>query len=172
LIKKEHALFLFDYFDDAMKSEHILSKNNFDISIGAPPPNVRTGCDLAIGISTKDFGKTQKILEENNIDIFDVVFVPKTELMPLQLSKLIKIVDFGIYLMVRCGNMKITVEKETELIVNISGGGCPDIPLLSMKIVGTKLNSGPRPRELGTTLCAYTLDKAYENAVNILNGVK
>jgi hypothetical protein len=36
--------------------------------------------------------------------------------------------DFGNYLMVRAANMKITIAKEDLKIVNISGGGCPDVP--------------------------------------------
>jgi len=30
--------------------------------------------------------------------------------------------DFGKYLMIRAANMKLTIDKETKAIVNISGG--------------------------------------------------
>lgn len=153
-----------------MKAEHVLSKAKFHVTSGAPPPDVRTGCDLAIGVDVQEFGAAEKELEDKKVDVFDVVFVSKAEITPLQLSVLIKQVDFEEYRMVRCGNMKITYEKKTGIVVNISGGGCPDIPFLVIKIVGTKLGEGPRPREIGTTLCAYTLDRAYEQAVEIFRG--
>ena len=54
----------------------------------------------------------------------DILFMPKdTKLVPVYLTKLIKTVDYGDYMMVRCGNMKITYRKGAGTIVNISGGG-------------------------------------------------
>ena len=70
--------------------------------------------------------------------------------------------DFGDYLMVRAANMKITVAKEDLKIVNISGGGCPDVPFLAQALVGKSLAQAPRPRDLGHTLCGYALELAYE----------
>jgi hypothetical protein len=70
--------------------------------------------------------------------------------------------DFGEYLMVRAANMKITIFKQTRTIVNISGGGCPDVPYLAQNMVGKTLAEAPRPRDLGHTLCGYALQLAYE----------
>ena len=70
--------------------------------------------------------------------------------------------DFGDYLMVRAANMKITVARDSLRIVNISGGGCPDVPYLAQAMIGKSLAEAPRPRELGHTLCGYALDLAYE----------
>ena len=64
--------------------------------------------------------------------------------------------------MVRAANMKLTVEKETLTIVNISGGGCPDVPYLAKEMVGRTLKETPRPREIGHTLCGYALQLAFE----------
>jgi hypothetical protein len=64
--------------------------------------------------------------------------------------------------MVRAANMKLTVDKETKIIVNISGGGCPDIPYLASQMVGKHLNESPSPREIGHTLCGYALQLAFE----------
>jgi hypothetical protein len=170
--KPEKALFLFEYFDEAMRAEHVLSKAGLHVTSGAPPPDIRTGCDLAIGVDVEEFGTAEKDLEAHKVEVFDVAFVAEAALAPLQLSVLIKQVDFGEYMMVRCGNMKVTYEKKSGTVVNVSGGGCPDIPLLVIKIVGTRLGEGPRPREIGVTLCAYTLDKAYEKAMEIFKGGK
>ncbi|MCL5068127.1 MAG: hypothetical protein M1368_07225 [Thaumarchaeota archaeon] len=51
------------------------------------------------------------------------------------------------------------------MIANISGGGCPDIPLLAMNMIGKKLDDVTAPAQIGFTLCAYTLQKAYEIAL-------
>jgi hypothetical protein len=58
--------------------------------------------------------------------------------------------------------MKLTVDKETQMIVNVSGGGCPDVPYLAAAMVGKTLTESPKPRELGHTLCGYALELAYD----------
>jgi hypothetical protein len=75
---------------------------------------------------------------------------------------LFNVKDFGDYLMVRAANMKITVEKAERRIVNISGGGCPDVPFLAERLIGKTLTQAPEPRTLGSTLCGYALQLAYE----------
>ena len=64
--------------------------------------------------------------------------------------------------MVRAANMKITIEKKTRTIVNISGGGCPDVPFLADQLTGKTLEEAPKPKEIGHTLCGYALQLAYE----------
>jgi hypothetical protein len=78
-----------------------------------------------------------------------------------EVCDLVTTVDFGEWLMVRAGNMKIVVEKATGTIVNTSGGGCPDIPYLNLELVGRRVDEVPRPKELGYTLCGLMLDRAY-----------
>ncbi len=163
--EKETALFLFDIFKDAMRGLHVLEKAKLGVKAGAPPPDIRTGCDLALGIEITRLPQAEKILSESGIKPVEVALTSGVELVPLQMSKLIKKVDYGEHLMVRCGNMKITFDKRTGIVVNISGGGCPDIPFVAYKVVGTKLGEGPRPRSVGYTLCAFTLDQAYEFAL-------
>ena len=64
--------------------------------------------------------------------------------------------------MVRAANMKLTIDKKTQMIVNISGGGCPDVPFLAHEMVGKNLHEAPDPENIGTTLCGYALKLAYE----------
>ena len=64
--------------------------------------------------------------------------------------------------MVRAANMKMTVDKRDLRIVNISGGGCPDVPFLAESLVGKNLREAPEPRGMGHTLCGYALQLAYE----------
>jgi len=58
--------------------------------------------------------------------------------------------------------MKLTVEKGTLKIVNVSGGGCPDVPYLAQEMINKLLNEAPQPRDIGHTLCGYALQLAYE----------
>ena len=73
--------------------------------------------------------------------------------------------DFGAHMMVRAANMKLVVEKESRRIVNISGGGCPDVPYLAREMVGKTLDEAPRPRDIGHTLCGYALELAFEETL-------
>ncbi len=63
--------------------------------------------------------------------------------------------------------MKITVDRETRLIVNLSGGGCPDVPYLAEQMVSRSLDNAPQPREVGYTLCAYALQIAFDRVVEL-----
>ena len=75
---------------------------------------------------------------------------------------LFQIKDFGTHLMVRAANMKLTIEKNSRTIVNISGGGCPDVPYLAVRLIGLRLDKAPHPRGIGHTLCGYALALAFE----------
>jgi hypothetical protein len=76
--------------------------------------------------------------------------------------------DFGQYLMVRAANMKMTVDKETKEIVNISGGGCPDVPHLANEMLGKRLRDAPNPGEVGFSLCAYSLNTSREEIIKMI----
>jgi hypothetical protein len=67
--------------------------------------------------------------------------------------------------MIRAANMKLTIDKETLTIVNVSGGGCPDVPYLAQEMVGKSLFEASQPREIGHTLCGYSLQLAYEGTL-------
>jgi len=69
--------------------------------------------------------------------------------------------------MVKAGNMKMSFDKSTGIIVNTSGGGCPDIPYLHIELVGRKLAEAPRPKDVGFTLCALMLDRAFEECLSL-----
>jgi len=124
-----------------------------------PPPEVRSGCDLVVEIP---------LIEELDIlRTLDKAGVPPVEAVPVN-SPLLQPVDlfqtkvFGSYLLVRAANMKLTVDRETLAIVNVSGGGCPDVPYLAQELVGKALADAPSPREIGHTLCGYAVQLAYE----------
>ncbi len=103
-------------------------------------------------------------LAEANIEPLQVVPVTSVLLEPVDL---LQVKEMGQYLMVRAANMKITVDRDTGIIVNISGGGCPDVPYLAEQMVNKTLEEAPHPRDVGYTLCAYALQIAYERMVEL-----
>lgn len=122
--EEEKALVVFDYIYYAMRGKAFLEREGYKIREVAPPPEYRTGCDLALEIGAGDVDDVERILENNDILFMDILFLPKgTELVPVYLTQLIKVVDYVGFTMVRCGNMKITFRKGTGTIVNLSGGG-------------------------------------------------
>lgn len=54
-----------------------------------------------------------------------------------------------------------TIDKKTKNIVNVLGGGCPDVPCPAQEMVGKTMAEPPRdPRNI--TLCGYALQPAYD----------
>ena len=156
------GLIIFENTKDAMKAENIL-KGKYKIKVVAPPVEIREGCDLAIEYDLIDEVGIRRELEKNNIEPLKFISLTDYSLKPLEL---IKIKEVDGFVMVRCGNMKITLDKEGN-IVNISGGGCPDVPYLTLKLKGRNIKDikeDETPKSLGYTLCAYTLNKAFEKA--------
>lgn len=83
------------------------------------------------------------------------------------LLEIVKLTDFGAWIMAKVGNMKVTFEKASGLIVNTSGGGCPDIPYLHAQMIGKTVDESPRPKEIGFTLCALNAERALEECIAI-----
>jgi hypothetical protein len=73
---------------------------------------------------------------------------------------LFQIKDYGNWLMVRAANMKLTMEKVSGRIVNVSGGGCPDVPYLAARLIGKNIHDEQVVEEHGRTLCGYALHLA------------
>src|SRR3989338_888063 len=95
-----------------MRGKHVLEQAKFNMREVSPPVEYRTGCDLALELSSKDVEAAEHLLDEKEVLVMDILFLPKdTKLSPAYLSKLIKITDLGDYTMARCGNMKITYRK-------------------------------------------------------------
>jgi hypothetical protein len=155
----DRGILVFEHTSEVIKAESILKKAGWNIRIMGPPPEIRSGCDLVIEIPLIEKLNILRTLENVGTPPMKIVPVSSPLLQPVDLFQN---KDFGKYLMIRAANMKLTVEKETRTIVNISGGGCPDVPYLASKMVGMSLNEAPSPREIGHTLCGYALQLAYE----------
>jgi hypothetical protein len=159
------ALLIFPDISTVVHVEQILKEENYDIRVVSPPPQYRTGCDLCLEVLMVEAPEITKMLKQIELAPVDVLPVSDNGMKPLQLYRT---KDFGQYLMVRAANMKITVDKTTKRIVNISGGGCPDIPYLAHEMVGKSLSEAPEPSVIGFSLCAYSLNMAYEELARIM----
>jgi len=157
--KADRGILVFENTSEVIQAENILQREGWQIRVMGPPPEILKGCDLVIEFPLIEELNIVRTLGSEKIPPLDVVPVTSPLLQPVDLFH---IKDYGRYLMVRAANMKLTVEKETERIVNVSGGGCPDIPYLAYELVGKTLSEAPSPRTIGHTLCGYALQLAYE----------
>jgi hypothetical protein len=155
----DRGILVFDNTSEVIRAENILKSKGWKIRVIGPPPEIRSGCDLVIEFPLIEELNILRTLREAGVPPLQVVPVNSPLLQPVDLFQ---IKDFGRYLMVRAANMKLTVDRETQKIVNVSGGGCPDVPYLAREMVGRSLAEAPRPRDIGHTLCGYALQLAYE----------
>ena len=157
--KKDRGILVFENTSEVIRAENLLMAKGWNVLVKGPPPEIRKGCDLAIEFPLIEELNILRTLQEAGLSPLQVVPINSPLLQPVDLFQT---KDFGRYLMVRAANMKLTIEKETKTIVNISGGGCPDVPYLAKEMVGRSLIEAPSPREIGHTLCGYALQLAYE----------
>lgn len=155
------GLVLFPSVRPAIAAHQALKTAGHAARLVAPPAEMRKGCDLAVEVNLVEKPGIERLLREKDI--------PFLGLQPLksdatELIHLVKLTDFGRWLMVKAGNMKLTYDKTSGVIVNTSGGGCPDIPYLNSVMVGRPLAEAPRPERVGYTLCALMLEQAFAEA--------
>lgn len=155
----DRGFLVFHNTSEVIQAEKILQGQGWRISVKGPPPEIRRGCDLVIEFPLIEELKIVHTLRAAGLPPLQAVPVNSPLLTPVDLFQ---VRDFGPYLMVRAANMKITVAKDTGNIVNVSGGGCPDVPYLAQEMVGRSLAAAPRPRDIGHTLCGYALQLALE----------
>lgn len=155
----DRGMLVFENTSEVIQAERVLKAKGWAVRVMGPPPEIRTGCDLVIEFPLIEELNILRVLQQANTPPLQVVPVSSPLLQPVDLFYM---KDFGPYLMVRAANMKLTVDKESQTIVNVSGGGCPDVPYLAREMVGKSLKDAPSPREIGHTLCGYALQLAYE----------
>jgi len=155
----DRGIMVFENTSEVIQAENALKREGWEIRVMGPPPEIQSGCDLVIEFPLIEELNILRTLEGEGIPPLKMVPVTSPLLHPVDLFHT---KDFGEYIMVRAANMKLTVEKATGNIVNVSGGGCPDVPYLAYEMVGQTLADAPSPREIGHTLCGYALQLAYE----------
>jgi len=158
---------VFQHTGDVILAERRLREAGFATEIKGPPPELRTGCDMVILIDLVHEPRIRRLLEEKGPRPMQLVPVSDPLLEPVSLFQ---VKDFGDWYMVRAANMKITVARATGEIVNVSGGGCPDVPYLAGLLVGQNVAEAEEPRLRGKTLCSYALQRAFEEARRLWHG--
>jgi hypothetical protein len=157
--QQDRGILVFENTSEVIRAENTLKAAGWRVKVKGPPPEIRTGCDLVIEFPLIEELNVLRVLEAAGVKPLKVVPVQSALLEPVNLFQT---KDFGDYLMIRAANMKLTVEKKTMTIVNISGGGCPDVPFLAQEMLGKPLAEAPSPKAIGHTLCGYALQLAYE----------
>lgn len=154
----------------ALEGEKVLKSADIEVSLLVPPVELRTGCDLALAVFDYQILAARNALEAAGLVITDHrdSLVGTAKLSDVVTHEYFSGTDGNEYLMVRAGNMKITVRTHDGLIVNTSGGGCPDIPYLNLELVGKTTDRAPRPKALGKTLCGLMLDRAFMEATRMM----
>ena len=153
------GIMVFEQTGEVIRAENLLRDQGWAVRVMGPPPEIRTGCDLVIEFPLIEELHLVRELTAAGIAPLQVVPVSGPLLAPVDLYQT---TDFGDHLMVRAANRKITVAKGDLRIVNVSGGGCPDVPWLASQLVGRTLDTAPNPRGIGHTLCGYALALAFE----------
>ncbi len=161
------GIFLFDEVSSAIRAEKVLMAAEYEVALVAPPHHLRAGCDLAVSVPRVEQVGAARALADAGVFVRE--WIDDTE-GTAEICDLVTAEDFGEWLMVRSGNMKITVERASGVIVNTSGGGCPDIPYLNIELVGKTIWDAQRPKELGYTLCGLMLDRAFCEVRRMLDG--
>jgi len=161
------GLVLFTGVPEAMKAEKVLKAAGYGIRLVAPPPTLRKGCDLAVEINLVEKPGIERLLDQEGVTHISIDPLKEGA---SELLQIVKVTDFGNWTMVRAGNMKLTFNKQNGVIVNTSGGGCPDIPYLHIELVGKRLVDAPRPSGIGFTLCALMLERALEECLTLWQG--
>lgn len=155
---RESGLLVFEHTGEVIRARTLLAEAGETNRVVGPPPELRHGCDLVIEFPLSAKLCIQRRLAEAGLVPLEVVPVSGPLLRPVELFQ---VTDYPGYRMVRAANMKLVVDTASRRIVNVSGGGCPDVPYLAARLIGQTLGQGPRPRDLGHTLCGYALELAY-----------
>jgi hypothetical protein len=162
------GLFLFEKVEDAIKAEKVLKSADYMVKLVAPPPTLRKGCDLAVEINLVEQIGIERLFNKKDVDYIEVV--------PLkgdgELLEIVKVTDFGEAVMVKAGNMKLTFDRNTGIILNASRGGCPDIPSLHAELINKKLTDAPRPKDVGFTLCVLMMDRVFVECLDLWKKAK
>jgi hypothetical protein len=164
---KGDGIIIFEDVPQALQAERVIKKAVYAVRLIAPPPEFRMGCDLALEVNLVESAVIERLLKEGDAAYTGIYPLMKDT---AELCEIVKISDLGRWTMVKAANMKMTFDKNSGVIVNISGGGCPDIPYLNIELVDKPLTQATRPKELGFTLCTVMLDRAFEECLNLWQG--
>ncbi len=161
----ERGFLVFQHTGEVIHAERSLQTAGFEVEVKGPPPELLSGCDMVLTFPLMKESAVRRVLEHEHLIPLSVVPMCDAMLEPVSLYRL---TDYGRWFMVQAANVKLTIDKEDGRIVNVSGGGCPDVPYLAGLLVGHRLNEVEEPRLKGHTLCSYALQKAFLEALRLL----
>lgn len=157
----DRGFLVFQHTGEVIRAERCLQSAGFPVEVKGPPPELRTGCDMVVTFPLILESAVRRALEKEHLVPLSAVPVSGPLLEPVSLYR---VKDYGDWFMVQAANVKITVERASGRIVNISGGGCPDVPYLASVLLGQSIDGAEEPRVQGHTLCSYALQKAFLEA--------
>lgn len=156
---KPKGILLYGSVQEVIQTNKMLETEGFQVRLVAPPPEVRVGCDLAIEFNLIEQEAIETIIKKEGSDPYKIVSTK--EMLPDILKRSL-IVEIDEYIMCKAGNMKITIDKSGHRIVNISGGGCPDIPYVAEQLYKVRIEEAKNPIEVGNSLCSYMLQISFD----------
>jgi len=157
--ERAKGILLYGSVQEVILVNRRLAERGFQVRLVAPPTEVRVGCDLAVEFDPIEQEAVEACLKE--MDCPPERIVSTREMLP-DILKRAAFVEMGDYIMCRTGNMKLTVDRRDRRIVNVSGGGCPDVPFVAGALYGRRLDDAPGPITLGRSLCTYLLQLAFD----------
>ena len=157
------GILLYGSVQEVIQTHKMLETQGFRIKLVAPPPEIRVGCDLAIEFNLLEQEAIETVIKKE--DCFPYKIVSTKEMLPDILKRSV-IIDIDGYTMCKAGNMKITIDKKDHRIVNISGGGCPDIPYVAEQLYNVRIGEARNPIEIGNSLCSYMLQISFDALKN------
>lgn len=156
---RDEVFLVFADTGEVIRAEKRLAADAVAVRVMGPPPALRAGCDMVLVVPLAQAFAATALLEKHGQPPLRMVPCGGGMLEPVSLFQ---VKDYGDWLMVRAANMKVTVAKRDRIIVNVSGGGCPDVPWLAALLVGRPLAEAAVVKEYGSTLCGYALHLALE----------
>ena len=153
------GILLFGSVQEVILIHHLLADLGFQVRLVAPPPNVRVGCDLAVEFALLEQEAIETTLRQTGNTALKMVSTK--EMLP-DILKQSTFTEINGYIMCKTGNMKITAEQRDHRIVNISGGGCPDIPYVARELHNVRIEDAKNPIQIGNSLCSYMLQISFD----------
>ena len=153
------GVLLYDSVQEVILVHKMLAGQQFSVKLVAPPPEFRIGCDLAVEFELVEQEALETALAQ--AESIPNRIVSTKQMLPDVLRQA-TFVEIGGYLMCKAGNMKMTIDSGNHRIVNISGGGCPDVPYVAQRLHNVRIQEAPDPVDLGNSLCSYILQISFE----------
>ena len=157
--ERPKGILLYSSVQEVILVNALLVSRNFRTRLVGPPPEVRVGCDLAIEFELIEQEAIETLLQQESY--IPERIVSTKEMLP-DILKVSTIEKIDGYFMSKAGNMKITVDEKEHRIVNISGGGCPDIPYVAHELQGQRIEEAKNPIDIGNSLCSFILQISFD----------